>query len=315
MKRKIGIIASTILCFSACIGGYFFRQPVSTVQALIGEFESTVELKDVYDLGTSFTIPTGSIIYDGKSIPVDKAYLMNPVGDIYDGASYILDVLGEYTLYYTAEEGLKSYNAEKQFTVVENNYTVTSDKSSTEYVDKLKRPLKSDDDALTIPGLKVDLAEGDVFTYNQEIVTGNVEEPFITFFPYATEKMDVKTEKWPNGAYAIDFAASKIIVRLTDCYDANNYIEIVFHSKVSNVPEGPYGKVVEIKSSANGGTIAAMGIDNPNNNNFAVHYVDGVAYNFYYGDNDWGPTLIWGGNRALKQISLYYEAETKKVYY
>lgn len=315
MKRKIGIIASTILCFAACISGYFFSQPIHTAKAFIGEFESIVEIKEIYDLGTSFTMPTGKIKYGSKSVDVDKAYLINPMGDIYDGASYILDVLGEYTLYYTAEEGLNSYTAEKQFTVVQNNYTVTSDKSSTEYIEKLQRPLKSDDDALTIPGLKVNLAEGDVFHYNQEIITGNVDEPFITFFPYGTEKLNVKTEKWPNGAYAIDFAANKVIVRLTDCYDESNYIELVFHSKVSNVPEGPYGKVVEIKASANGGTIAAMGVDNPNNSNFAVHYVDGVPYNFYYGDSDWGPTLIWGGNRALKQISLYYDAETKKVYF
>ena len=59
MKRKIGIIASTILCFAACISGYFFSQPIHTAKAFIGEFESIVEIKEIYDLGTSFTMPTG----------------------------------------------------------------------------------------------------------------------------------------------------------------------------------------------------------------------------------------------------------------
>lgn len=315
MKRKIGIIASITLCVSACVCGYVFSNPTQTAQAFTGAFACSEEIKETYDLGTSFTIPNGSIQCGNETVTVDQAYLMNPLGDVYEEQTQTLDVLGQYTLLFYAEENGNTYSAEKQFTVIHSNYSVSSNKSSTEYAEKLQRPLKSDTDSFTIAGLKVDLAEGDTFTYNQEIVTGSMDEPFISFYPYGNEQMDVKTEKWPNGAYGLDFAANNIIVRVTDCYDANNYFEIVFHPKVSNVAEGPYGKNVEIKASANGGTIAAMSKDNPNNSLFVVHYVDGEPYNFFYGDTDWGPTAIWPGVRALKKISLYYDAETKKVYF
>ena len=61
MKRKIGIIASITLCVSACVCGYLFSYPPQTAQAFTGEFACSEEIKETYDLGTSFTIPNGSI--------------------------------------------------------------------------------------------------------------------------------------------------------------------------------------------------------------------------------------------------------------
>lgn len=263
-----------------------------------------------YPLNATFVIPNAKIVYGEEQIDAQNAYLQYPNGTLHSGKSHVCDQTGLYTVVYMANHNNVILRAEKTFNVYQTSYTTDTDKSSVEYVDSL----------VTLPdaqgGIKVVLAEGDTFWYNNllDLSASTKYTPVIKFAPYSQSIL----------ADNVFLEATYYIVRLTDFYDADNYVEISIGFDVANPTVGrlhPYAQ-----ASANGQPFAGM---EPNSDGRVqgqrrIVNIDGQQYRVYYGLDDFGTYFEATPDKQVDGIpvnnadyygwEIYYEASTKRVY-
>lgn len=171
-------------------------------------------ISDNYYLGDKFDIPNAEIVVDGQTAyTVKKVYMTFPDGSTYDKKEYVLNQEGEYKLLFVADSPLGEIVAEKQFSVSNLAFAVTGG-GEWEYREQLNMTEEK------VGGLGVILYEGGTFKYNAplNISESSLEEPIATIYPYTmTNKM---------GMDGTLIEAYCVVVRLTDCYDASNYIDL-----------------------------------------------------------------------------------------
>lgn len=168
-----------------------------------------LELSDTYQLGDSFSVPSAKFTLNGAEYDTDFI-IVYPDGGIYEDAENVLNVLGKYTIVYSAEIDGKLYKEEKTFQTVQGLYQV-GEGSLIEYTDALAMSPSEN-----IQGLHIRLKEGDEFIYNQPINLFETKE-FIKFYPYNNNTVESASEH--------TFDAKRIVFRLTDCYNENIYVE------------------------------------------------------------------------------------------
>ena len=127
----------------------------------------SVELQEEYEQGYRFTAPEGTISVSGNSVKATSV-LKYPDGSITANKTVTLDRIGEYELKYTAVIGNKSYTLSRNFSTYGKLYTMSSSRSSAEYVTDFGYG-RSGVSTGTVEGLKVSLAQGDVLRFNQPI--------------------------------------------------------------------------------------------------------------------------------------------------
>lgn len=199
--------AVAVLCFSFAI--MFMANNAYALES--ATIEST-EIQESYALNTEFNVPEVTLkASDGTTVQADhtNAVLVFPDGIAYKALAHKLDQLGEYQLIYTTD----TYTASKTFLVVRSNWSVTSNFSSAEYVDVLENS------NLGKPGIKVNLADGETFTYHVPVNVNDVDVlDVIKAYPKISERSEGETGDVIKHAVFMT-------VRLVDCYDASNYIE------------------------------------------------------------------------------------------
>lgn len=245
MKKSKIIINSFLVGLLVASGVYLISNATSNsysqVEALEGEFVSSSELPATYSLGSEFFVPNGKISYNGKTYTYDDYYLTYPTGKSYKQESYQLDVAGKYDLTLISQLSNSKLYSHYEFHTLNEAYTVNSDNSYVQYVDEIPT---SDQH---LPGLTINLAENDTFTFNQtiDISDASLDEPLVVYYPHAqtiranpanahldlTQMFDATD---PNKPKASPIDANGSIVRITDAYDPTNYFEIVIFYRCAN---------------------------------------------------------------------------------
>lgn len=298
-------------CIAACllcVGAGIRLSAADTATASVGVLQADTVIEEKYSLGAEFVIPEGDIVCENGTYSAETYYLKTPDGRVYEGREHTLAQLGVHTVVYSAGSGAAMATAEQSFTVIQATYGLSSNFSTATYAESLTRNVGS--------GMQVSLADGDTFTFNQPIDVTETSEYF-SFYPYASYYSDVVTADKPNGGYTYDIAANKYVVRLTDCYDADNYIETEIAIVVANRAEVPYSNCTYIRAGMGTQTKAGMqAVDGDKKISSPARevYADGVRYQVWY-----GATYGTGGRRGsiekIPACSLKFDAETNCLYF
>lgn len=152
---------------------------------------------------------TATVTIDGESYESDSYYVVLPDGNRVLSSKLTLDVCGNYSIVYEKTVDGKRYSAAKTFSVKKKVFELTSGSESMEY-----GTLNNQFVAVGNPeGLKIGLAEGDVFALNKpfNIYENNLKD-LISFNCMQTEPV----------------LCNFITLRLTDCYDPSVYLDITY---------------------------------------------------------------------------------------
>lgn len=217
MNKKNMLFVSA-LCALA-IGGGALAQMTPTVSPVAQTtVETTENIKTEYLCGEEFIVPDGTLQIGENRYPATETTVIFPNGRAYANDNFVLEQAGRYTVLYSATVNGKRLKAEKTFFVHENLYDVTSGLSTVSYA-----PLTKSDTATM--GLRVALAEGDEFTFNQPIdLMKDGAFDFIKFYPHSFSKIDESGNAVLDG---MQLESNFITVTLTDCYDETNYVDFV----------------------------------------------------------------------------------------
>ncbi len=169
------------------------------------EASFNVELESLYCYNAEIELPTtAKITADGGEYDATEGVCIYPDGVAYRvGRTFTLNQLGVYSVryFYTANER-ESY-VEKSFTVTNTNLSASSANTSFETV-TLAKPYEE-----ITEGLNVKMSAGDTVSYNK----------FVTLEDGMNEIAIVAPITAP------DKNRVELRFRLTDCYDADNYVE------------------------------------------------------------------------------------------
>lgn len=245
----------------------------------------TQEVAEKYFTGESLTIPDVKISYSGKEYDATNGVLQLPDGSIFAGETYTFSQAGVHTLIYSAETEDFDILAEKEISVVDGKYSVSSIQSSFEFKDHLD---SFKDIADGPAGLEISLADGDTFTYNNMIELDRNERTSVISFAVGQE---------PNNGVVNDVIAQLLTIQLTDCYDPNRYIQIVYDAR-------SYDRAM---ANAEGQDPAGLSPDYETTKDKV--YINGQKYVVSFGS---GATNLNGWHIGA-QYTFYYDYATNEV--
>ena len=197
----VGIIA---LSASAILFGMEKDKNVYAAEVLVDGIRTEYLYKDTVKVPEKATITVG-----GENYESDSFYVILPDGNRISSAKLTLDACGEYSIVYEKTINGKRYSAAKTFEVKKKVFELTSGSDSMEY-----GTLNNQFVAVGNPeGLKIGLAEGDVFALNKpfNIYENNLKD-LLSFNCMQTEPV----------------LCNFITLRLTDCYDPSVYLDITY---------------------------------------------------------------------------------------
>lgn len=216
----LGFVA--VLCFALALS---FNKPSSSVDAT--ELICS-DIKSEYYVGDELVMPATVSIAVAQDVTVNgsNGVLVFPDGTVHNSSSYVFEMVGEYqAVYYATYQG-RTVKATKNFKVLSENWVLSSGKSSISYSDSLYLG--------QVPGISVQLAEGDAFVFDQRINIYDVMAQqgdlvnVISFTP----------EFWTEGNSSV--TCNNFTVKVVDYYDPTNYVE--FHMWANAAPYTLEGK-------------------------------------------------------------------------
>ena len=278
--RTVGIGMLALACTALSAAALAFSSNTLKNESTVAVFaeEATFvdsEIKIRYPKGANLSIPQEAVItYAGKTYTAHSPALIYPDSTATSQSEVNLSMVGNYTLVYTFQMGNVVLQATKEFSVFETIYEVGSLNSQMTYTNE--------------NSLKVILADGDTFYYNQPVdLTSDYDK---TIIDWAITKMVHNTSKSEIDASIID-------VRLTDCYDESNYITIRTHRTGLTS--------TYIRAFANGQQESSLGSVNETNMSGTFLWESG-----YYGTGTDMNGEVWGKDR-LGKYKLYYGSGEK----
>lgn len=275
------------------------------------QIELGADLKSSYMCGTDFTIPTAQLEYNGEKKFAESAVLVFPNGSAYEAEAGALSLkeAGKYTLVYTATVGGKKVEKRLSFQVTKAVYEVGYEASEIFTTSEL--PMSP---STPTAGISVTLAAGDTFVYNKpiDLTKAENEMDFITIFPYGNTCQG----NYGDG-YTVE--VSSLVIRLTDCYDENNYVDFnidYLRSSTDKVTgRDLYNPYYNVKASCQ--SIKTGFVQNADGAASATRpevFVDGVRY-LVRTDGTFGKT---GGNANRNfddcGLTFGYDADTHIAY-
>ena len=228
-KTAVLFCLSATLCF--CTLGWTGTSLVAvnsgnaeqhTVEALSIQVDSG--LNNTYLYGDSITFTEFESEYNGSTVLFRPSYCIFPSGKtVFATGTLTLEEAGKYTIVYTGNAGGATVTAEEEITVCNPLYTIGENSSASygtipqDYYEQYVR-VKDINDLDTKEGLYLQLAGGETFTYNRVInLSGyTFDDPIISMFclPETQGQAD----------------AASIHLRLTDIYNADNYVDLYIYS-------------------------------------------------------------------------------------
>ena len=317
-KKTIALYSALLSCFLVFGGGalslsdYSPREKALTiVNAEEIEIELDGELMESYMCGTKFTIPSAELDYNGNKKKAESSVLVFPNGTAYQSQAgeLILEEAGKYTLVYAASFSGKKVEKRLDFQATKAVYEVGYENS--EITTTVSIPMSP---AAATPGISVTLAAGDTFVYNKpiDLAASEAEMDFITIFPYG----NTAQANYGDG-YTVE--VDSLVVRLTDCYDENRYVDFYIDYKKSGTDKvtgldiyNPYYNVKAVEQSFSTGFVASE--TGKASDTRSEVFVDGVRY-IARTDGTYGKT---GGNAKRNfddcGVTFGYDTKTQIAY-
>ncbi len=247
--HKVIFIAALFVVLAACAFALTMQPKTITVNAENLNFDK--EISSQYALGDVFIPPTAKIVYGDKEYQASVSSVTFPGGRSYKSDDYVLSFPGEYSVNYTARAGSNIVVSSVGFSVYANAYSVNSANSSAYYgsidnTDASGVALTDENgEKITTSGIIVSLAAGDKFTYKKPIdLRGKTKlDNILSLYslPEIIGKADARILK----------------VRLTDAYDANNYVEVVTYGNYGDEDE-KNGLALYSAAGANGQPLTGL---------------------------------------------------------
>lgn len=229
VKKKIGwFISVSILFVTAVLCGVFGFGAMAEPQNAIVFGE--VQIEKEYKIGDELTIPTIFASKNGRDYECTSILIL-PDGAAVQKSSIVFDESGNYTIVYKAMVNGEYAEKSVRFTVINDLYSVHDSKSSATWG---LNPYFEE----SISGINLSLKPDDVFTFNQVIdVSKLTKNDYICKF-YVTPLEKGKPE------------ASNMYIKLTDIYDAENYVLINYSMRISEM--GWSSNYIYANAGANG---------------------------------------------------------------
>lgn len=202
------ILAAIAAAFMAAFG-FTVKNGSATAYAEAVVKDDT--LKSEYVVGDELDVSAAKILVGETELAPDTVYLTAPNGVVSYGNKKVLSLAGKYLLTLYKTEGGVKYKAETTFIANEKLFSVSSNKSSAEYLEQVTMT-----DA-TLGGMHVKLSSGDTFNCNAPINLNDYKggKPFFNVYPYNCN---------PQAGGDKLRQASTMVVKLTDCYDPSVYV-------------------------------------------------------------------------------------------
>lgn len=319
MMRKYNILQKaaplllSFVLFAASMSFIIFRPSPIVASEVTGS--ATSVLSEEYIAGERIELANAEIEYEGNSYLSNSVMLVCPDGSILTGPNvFILEDIGLYRAVYSAQAGKTEISASKTFVVRNPAYEVTAESSSYRFTDRLQMVQKragypAEESSVQKSGLYVELTEGAWFRYNEPIDVSDfgTETPFIRIYPYNRSNY--------LGDDGMTYDAYSIVMRLTDCYDENNYIEIEisYDPSDASVPDyrEPYLRAGAANQPRTGFSETTPTANAGNRKSFYIGDQRYLAVTDIYGARD---NVNWTINADDNGFEFYYDDETKCLY-
>ena len=305
MKHKFLLVLSLVVVFIVSI-----TCSVVMLSADSKNYEwDEIVLDNEYFVGESFSAPNASVSLDGEKY--DAKYVLKfPDGKAYADEDGLKETIDEFTLTQTGiykinySANVKGDIATKtvEFSVNENLYSVTSDKSTLFYgevshVDYKDVSDPTDDGVKTKTGLSLKLASGDLFNYNKVInlnKTNSLQNVFtFSALPQVDRELDV----------------SGVELILTDAYDPSNTVEIKIKALLDAKAEADWNWTY-ISACAPSADQMTTGYAPGANPPVQVDTIFGCGVFFSFYGSSWDK----GGLAIDKSLTIQYDYNEKAVY-
>lgn len=287
LKDKKKICAALVgVCLLGGGMGFATLDRQHPVQAYTVEMQ-TAEIAKQYYIDDELVLPSSvSVDYQDQTYTMTNGVVYYPDGKAYQKERYELNQVGEYKVVYTVSVDEDVLYAEQTFSVIEKNWTVSKSQSTVEYG---ALSIKSEEYA---EGLKVSLVDGDVFTYH---------------VPVDLHKDDVTDILTIHSTQTTATArVSNIIVRATDCYDAEKYVDFYLYY----APGGSIYARAGASNQADTGLYKSETLEESAIRK--VVYIDGVRYVAYY--SNWGVSMATGvSSTSDSGFTWIYDNQSKEV--
>ena len=294
-------VSSCAFFFALAIGCFAYFNNANHTYAYDIVISEGQQVNEVYAYGSSFTVPSASFDIDGQEIPATDYYVVYPNGVIYTSDTIKLTVEGEYKIVYSATvNGQKIKNESVKFKVYNNPWKHDYDSTTVVYEESLlHKPGTS--------GLHLTLSDGDMWTHNRVIdLSDNTGlEPVFEFSPWNCSTKVTKTNADGTVTNRMnDPEATDIFVRLTDCYDANNYINLRLH--YYRLTATRYQTYI---------TVTSPGVDSIGLREDGGKIIINNKAHSIYRNHPYSGAYSAGGFRSSHGAKLYYDNETKVISY
>ena len=211
MKLKRVLSVLLVLCFvlasvfssgaSASGGALYAGEPIR----VFSDEKTSVAIASTYLFGEEFFAPALRFPFGGKEYDA-KAYIRFPSGKISDKSTIVLNEAGKYEVTYLAQCEKKTLSETYSFSVTQELYSVTDPNSKVYYGTHEYIPGTN--------GIIASIRPGDSFVYNKPIDISS----------FTRNNKILTLNVLPQTIGTVD--AQKIIIRLTDIYDPENFITI-----------------------------------------------------------------------------------------
>ena len=306
--KSILILVFTILTCFATAFSFMGNSSNASGVVKLSEYTQTV-------VNERFLLKNDTITYEGREYLSSEVFLVCPDGSVISGErTVILSQIGDYEIVYTISvDGLKT-KVSKGLTVKPLPYEVSSESSSFYFTNDIKMVQKkagfsAEESDEQRSGIYVELSEGAEFIYNYPIDVSNfgLEVPILRIYPY-NRSAYIKGDGTQCDAYSI-------VIRLTDCYDSNNYvdIEISYDASDSSKPDirEPYLRAGASNQIRTGFSETSPTTNVGDRKSFYIGNQRYVVATNTYGARD---KVNWVVNADDNGFEFYYDNETKCIY-
>ena len=298
-------IKTTIICLSAILTTILIGlvctdySENNIVNAENWEAYTEETLKDYYSVGDELVLPSATLHNGDESYVATQAFLQYPDGEIYNKGKYTLNQLGKYNAIYSKKHNNRFITSQISFTVCNPIYGLK--KASCEYREQLNMTTQA------VSGLGVSLEAGGSFVFNKPINISSYDanDVLLRVYPYNRTAL--------NGGSGKKIEAKRVVIRMTDCYDETNYVEIYLHWGVSNAATGETH--VYYRAGAKGQTY--YGLSTRKASTLQSVYLDGETYKLDSRDEHGAASLSWQPNQINADnygYNIYFDYVSKKIY-
>lgn len=274
-KRKLTtFIAAFVAIIAACCFGFAFApKPAAAEYELAG-----VDIPSVASFGSEFQLPAAKITSGGQEYEA-VGVIKFPSGIAYSKSSVTLDEEGIYEVEYRATVGNNIARVRKSLSVRKDLFSFKKDTDTAEF--------KTGTFANGKDGVVVSMTANSELQYNRVIDVSKL----------------TRTDRLLEGY--VDYAPERgaefygLTVKLTDIYDENNVVTIIFdgRSSDSDVNNRPYS---DVRAGATGQTPSGW-------NRYEKYLYVGTR-------GSWVRTSFKDVDNLTSPIVVCYDADTKSIY-